>query len=292
MKEYAKQPEHSAGAPGKEPQARKQAPLGELLQAYRNNSPAQPEEMEDKGDAGEELNVLLKNLEAVVTQAMQIPGPEDEKKDALELAERLRELRVIAEGNNEEAKSTLLEGLKEELGTAGSPPALANVPPVQLLKPWQWGLIGTGAVIGIGTLLYKLYKNITNRPEAVEEDLPDNDMREDEVPGIDIPEELTEGITKFMSVEEIANRIFENINNFNFEYAGLALSAQIGFREHAGDCRTLTWMYIAVAEIFNLSAVQCEYVGEMLVNPQPIHGGLSWVTPREQRTGIFIIITG
>ena len=62
MKEYAKQPEHSAGAPGKEPQARKQALLGELLQTYRNNSPAQPEEMENKDDAGKEL--VLANVAA------------------------------------------------------------------------------------------------------------------------------------------------------------------------------------------------------------------------------------
>lgn len=271
MKEYVKQPEHSACAAGKEPQARKQAPFGELLQAYRNNSPVQRAEAGDKGDAEGELNAILQNLEMVVTQAMQIPGPEDEKKDAFELAERLREFRVIAIGNNEEAKSTLLEGLKKELGMAGSPPVPINMPPVQRMKDWQWGLIGTGAVIGlvgVGALVYKTYTYIRDRRE---DRIVQDFFAHGVIPAVGIPAELTAGVAG-LPVAAQAAQIFQNINNFNFEYVGLALPAHIGFREHAGDCKTLTWMYIAVAEIFNIPAVQREYVGEMLVNPQPIHG--------------------
>lgn len=272
MKEYVKQPEHKAGTAGKEPQARKQAPLGELLQAYRSNSPAQPKEMENKGDAGEELNAVLENLEMAVMQAMRIPGQEAEKKDAFELAERLRQLHIIADGNNEEAKSALLEGLKEELEMAGSPPALANVPPIQRMKGWQKALIGTAVVIGLGALLYKLYKNITNRQEEVTEDGTDTDMHGDEISGIDIPKELRKGITKLMSVEEIANRIFENVNKFEFVYDGWYYPVQMSMEGHVGDCRSLVEIYELVASRFGVPTVRRSIADWMLVNPGPIHG--------------------
>lgn len=269
MKEYIKQPEHSAGTAGKEPQAQKQAPFGELLQAYKNNSPVQRAEAGDREDAEGELNAMLENLETIVMQAMRIPGPEDEKKDVFELAERLRELQVIADGNNQEAKSALLEGLKEELGTAGPPPALANVPPVQRIKPWQWGLIGTGAVIGligVGALAYKTYTYIRDRREdAMVEDLFTNQV------GYAIPAELTAGVAG-LPVAAQAAQIFQNINNFRFRYTGDGMPARVGFGAHQGDCGTLMLMYEDVAAHFGVPTARGNISTYMLVAPRPIHG--------------------
>lgn len=268
MKEYVKQPEHKAGTAGKEPQAQKQAPLGELLQAYKNNSRVQRVEAGDREDAEEELNAMLENLETIVMQAMQIPGQEAEKKDAFELAERLRQLHIIADGNNEEAKSALLEGLKEELKMAGSPPALANVPPVQRLKPWQWGLIGTGAVIGLGVLAYKTYTYIRDRRE---DRIVQDFFAHGVIPAAAIPAELTAGVAG-LPVAAQAAQIFQNINNFRFRYIGTTLNAQLAYSAHQGDCGTLMLMYEDVAAHFGVPTARGNIPHPMLVNPGPIHG--------------------
>lgn len=199
-------------------------------------------------------------------QAMQVPGPEDKKKDVFELAERLRQLRMIADGHNKEAKPALLEGLKEELETAGAPPV--NAPPVQLLKTWQWGLIGTGAVIGlvgVGALVYKTYAYIRDRREdASVADLFFNRV-------YPIPAELTAGVAG-LPVAAQAARIFQNINNFRFRYTGDGMPASVGFGAHQGDCGTLVLMYEEVAAQFAVPTVRGNIATHMLVAPSPIHG--------------------
>lgn len=228
----------------------------------------QLEAKDPKIDTGEELNKVLDNLENIVIHANQLAEQQNESDDFSDIALQIKELRVIANGNDDTVKFEILRALKEEMNLAGDPLPLIDAEPIQRVGALSGILIGAGIAAGLGLAAYRAYTYLRDRQEDA---IVNNFFATGNMPVGGIPAELTIGLAG-QPPAVMAARLFQNINNFRFRYVGVGIPAQVAFTAHQGDCGTLVLMYQAVAAAFGIPTVNGNIPNPMLVNAMPIHG--------------------
>lgn len=236
----------------------------QLVDAGPESNPAQ--------QAGPALSALLDELESAATLAGQLAAQAGAKPPSGDMIERLKKLRAIAEGNNEPAKAEVLAALRTELDESGAEPA--SGPPVQRLAVEAiaaLAALGVVGLIGLGYLAKKAYEYIRDRREDALLEQFYRDPASVPLMGA-APAEVTAGIAGLPTNAAKAARLFQNINNFRFRYAGLFVNPRLAFQAHQGDCQTLVGMYQEAALALGIPFVLGHQVGPMLVGPQPIHG--------------------
>ena len=189
-----------------------------------------------------------------------------------DLDRKSKELRRIAQGNDEDAKTATLTSLRAELGKVGPIPSLED--PVAQRKVIQ--KVGAGAVaggialaLGVGYLARLTYQYIRDRREdRILADYYENGAIAN--PGI--PLELSAGIAALPNNALKAARLFQNVNNFRFRYTGNFVNPVVAYSARQGDCQTLVGLYQNVALAQGIPFAVGNLNQRQLVAPRAIHG--------------------